>query len=798
MKYLENEKPNLIIMAIVGLAILTGWLLMGWGPNLLMTAHDGAAGSQPLLRELVRASASWQDYIYLFKPMGGNLGHDVASVLPFMQWALVFGFSAFSIEIIQVFLLQFIFTYFVIQFVIALKKIYIENAFEFSVFEKFFLAVIVAFSPFLAWRIWYGHELLILGSLPFIILNSLWAQIYADQNKISISALLLVIIGLINTIPSSGQQTFVYSAIFGLPFTLWMGFDFIKRNKKIGIQSLLLTLGILATSIMIIAPQYFSILTNALNGDSSRGLGTEKITYSYVTGELYDWFSSLTLIHEFFPASRNFFYYHEINYGFGPLILFPLLAFRKKLRKHYKISLGVFCCLLMSFIFTNNYFLSDEFIELIPILKNFRVPHRSILVLMGAIYTFALFSFEFLWADSVVATNETSKTAQKKSNKEKKTNPDVNFIQMLSDQKIQPLFIGVSIAIGITAFLLKIHFIEILVWLVALFFIVKYLFSKHGLQKNLRLPFLILLAFTSLIAFQERQISWVNREESLNSWDRLETSLLQMAPSLKNPLVRAKLGFQIPILHANTGFAVATGQIEGYMPPTSRFSHLISALDGSPFDTTRNLFQFNENSDTFAVMQALYNVAYLFDLKDGSQLQVRQSNSPPGSAWFPSSWTSTQDWYNLANTLKTSKNNLRDYLQNNGLYLATDLNPAFTTGDFNSCKARSITVLTDDQNINVLNLKITKGGPANNCIMALSTNYSKKLKATDSSGNTLATLPVYGSLMGVVIAPDTEEIILKGNASIPGFIYLLPWLGMLLLLGYVINNVLVLNRKTCV
>lgn len=784
----NKEKPFIINLGLTVLAILIGWLILGWTPDLLMTAHDGAAGSQPLLRELVRSQVlSWQNYIYLFKPVGGNLGHDLAAVLPFMQWARTLGFGAFGIEILQVFLLQTLFAFFILQFIISFKTIYIKGAIAFSVYEKFFIALAMAFAPFLAWRIWYGHELLILGALPFVILNSLWAHIYAQKNHFSITVVLMAIIGLINTVPSSGQQTFIYSAIFGLPFTLLMGIDFIKREKKLGTQSLLFAVGILVIALLLIAPQYVSILVNALGGDSSRGLGTEKITYSYVTGELYDWLSSLTLVHEFFEPERNFFFYHEVNYGFGPLILFLILAFFKKLRNHLKVTLGLFTAILLSFMFTNNYFLSDQLIDLVPILKNFRVPHRSILVLMGAIYTVSFLCFEYLWATNINDSETSGKDATTNRTSNKKT------VSAKMNHKPHIVMASISGLTGIIAFFLKIHYYEFIAWSAGLFFLTQY-FRGQQLQIHLRLPFLIVLGFSTLMAFQERQIRWIAKEEVTNSWDGLESSLKQMAPNLKNPLYRAKLNFQIPNLHVNSGFGVATAQIEGYMPPPSRFAHLVASLEGSTFDTTRNVFQFTEASPAFTILQALYNVAYIFDLKDGRELQLRQTPNAFAPAWFATQWEPVNDWQSLSTTLKANQNNIKDYLQTKGLYMSSDsfyTDNAFTNlfneTQLQSCRDRILAFGETSENIdkeNLLKIKINKSNSVSNkCLLTVATNYSKKLKAQNEKGETLITLPVYGSLLGVIIDADTTELTLYGEPSVPGIIFILPWLGLLLLGG---------------
>jgi hypothetical protein len=192
------------------------------------------------------------------------------------------------------------------------------------------------------------------------------------------------------------------------------------------------------------------------------------------------------------------------------------------------------------------------------------------------------------------------------------------------------------------------------------------------------------------------------------------------------------------------------------------------------------VFQFDENSDTFKDLQSLYKVSMTVNLNNNNQLQILTHDSLIGPAWFPQKWILVRDWEELAKNLKSSKENIRDYLQSTGLFLSSDSNETYNTNDFQSCKDREIGFPPNEIRNNVLHFNISKGSSQNKCILVIATNYSKKLRATDEKNQSLDSLPVYGSLMGVVIKPDSEKIFLRGDASIPNFVYYMPLLGLIL------------------
>jgi hypothetical protein len=100
--------------------------------------------------------------------------------------------------------------------------------------------------------------------------------------------------------------------------------------------------------------------------------------------------------------------------------------------------------------------------------------------------------------------------------------------------------------------------------------------------------------------------------------------------------------------------------------------------------------------------------------------------------------------------------------------------------DYGQCTAARVSEIKASYFDPQITLRATSPGE---CILVLPLNYSKKLKVTNPSGAVLESFPVYGALLGIRLPGGNQEVRLVGTQLGSRGLALLPWIGLLLVLG---------------
>lgn len=411
------------------------------------------------------------------------------------------------------------------------------------------------------------------------------------------------------------------------------------------------------------------------------------------------------------------------------LFLFPW-------KKWWKFGVGLLITLISCFLFTNDV---QPFSTLITstfkILQNFRVPHRSILILA--------------WPFSILAI--TSLIVRLKLKREFK-----------NQFTLWAIFLLFSIVVWT-----KFEMSEFVIFGLFIASALMILFRPSTLlsYRETLIFLLTSIAALNILAFSQRAIQMYPTNEITNTVDNIRNIIFSQRPDLQKPFQRAKLSFGLGWFNANTPVVLGLNSIEGYIEPTKRFGQLVAALYHRPYDVTNSNILFDINSPQFAVLQQIYNVSTIITAPNNT---IAFSNVvTPGPVWFPKTFESA-----------SSINKLASAVSSNIAHIATK---AFIlSDDFPDIK--KLTPCSDAQAelISYINSGVSiKYHSDNECLMTVSTNYSSKLIATHNEQR-LQIVPVYGVLTGVIIPASSGEIFLSQQSLVPVWIYVVSILGFIL------------------
>jgi hypothetical protein len=367
----SSERNDLKTLLIAAITIPLTWLLaLEWHPNFSIMGQDAWAMTAPFLDDLLKHKGDWTQLLYRPGIEGGAKLHEIAGTIPLHQLCGWLGLSLTFTLNLTVFFAQICYAFLGTRAILDLTSIP-ENK---SWLLRIALVLVLAFAPFLGWKIFFGHYIMILGNFVFL---SLLALILAIRNQtLSLTLITVCFLAMINCFPSTGQQALLYSAVFGGPILLGAAWPTPKSRYKYFALPLLLVIAAFAVSL----PKFLPMLAHAQSSDAGRALGSFSIIYSIITATLNDWLTSIPWTLDLFSEHRRQFLLHETNYPFGWWLA---LLFFFPWRKNKALALGLSVSLLSAIMFSMNIKpVTTLLTGLIPALHNFRVPERAILPFM--------------------------------------------------------------------------------------------------------------------------------------------------------------------------------------------------------------------------------------------------------------------------------------------------------------------------------------------------------------------------------------------------------------------------------
>ena len=753
------EREDLTLLALIALLVPFTWsFLMSWQLGTSIMGHDAIAQSFPAIRDFIEtAHASWKNWVYRPDLTGGVIAHGEVGTPLLLEIGAAIGLSAMSCLNLIVFVFQTIITFLGIRIFSDLLLLWSSSSeararIPFTL--KIALTWLIGFSPVLAWKFSRGHFLLVAGLFIFLIAA---ASLLAVRTKrVSVTLAGVCCFALLNAIPTAGQQTIFYSIIFGGPILVALAWPEFKASRiKAFISSSQGIFLVLLASLLISLPKFLPMIHYALGTDSSRGVGGAALTYSFTTSTLRDWLTSIPWSVNLFSIGREFGYYHEVNYAFGPLLL--LLIYTPWKRSRFLGIARIISAFLAIALSLDLKPISTLLIAGVPFMASFRVPARAILPFALFMVPLSLATLGFHFEKQLLLT-------ESKNSKSQKVAEGALLILISSLVLLFPSAVW-----------------EPLSWLAMLLLLV--LIVKKTVQPShwLLSVLIFILSGASLAAFKSRLLPFQNEELLVSELSKVHEQVLQQQPSLSLPLQRVHFNFSIPGLSVNTGYAAGFSTLEGYWFPPRRFGQLVSALQGQHYDPTFCIFPFSSAEKSFLVLNQLYNSGYSADQQNGA-IVVHESGPTAGQAWFSGNLVSFATIEELAFHLLEKGSSVAKTALEQDWVVSTDsavINAALPHSVDARCSEAKVLGVDSKRGDQHFHIRVQT--PAD-CPLTLATNYVSDFKVTSVGGsNGLRTFPAYGSLLGVWVPAGTQEINLEIASYTPTWVMGAQLLGLFLL-----------------
>jgi hypothetical protein len=546
-----SEKRDLQLLLILIFFIPLSWMVcLGWNPTSLISANDATKILYPYYPDLVSAHGDWQKVLYRPELLGGFVIQNYFGSYPITRILASLQFSPITCMNLTFLTIHILFSFFTVRITLDLARGFRSGRDRplDSSWELFGPLLLNTFIPALSWRLSYGHPNIISGLFVFLFLFS--CLLAEEMGSVTVTYLALSFVALIHCFQYQSHQLILYSVVFGAPMLVGL----LGRTRPIlkGVRQFGLPVVVTISAFLYSLEEFWPFFRHATSSDTARSILGQDVTYSYLTSTLMDWLSSIPWTASFLELARDHsFFFHEINYPFGPLIvlLFALsLRFRKMA---LPLAGGFLASVVLAVLFSMNIEPVSTLLSfLVPPLKFFRVPARSIL-------------------------------------------PAIVMVPMLTSSLClslppHPLWTpknGIFFFLGAVALILPEEVREILLWI-----------SCVGLARQSFVPtqarsvktasagispgvVLLVLGLSSLVAFKDRLITPFRTPEMLDSIPHLvQEQVYEKAPALKSSLTRAILDYEPEPFAFNRGYVSGISTLAGYYSPPARFLNLYYLL----------------------------------------------------------------------------------------------------------------------------------------------------------------------------------------------------------------------------
>lgn len=724
-------------------------LVMGWHPGVLLMAHDGKESHLSILRDLLEQGGCWTSNLYATSMLGGVPVHDVVGTPQLYRLCGALGLSAVSTVNLLAMFVQLLMGFFAARTMCDLTRAWTDGR-EPGRLEALSVLVMGAFAPALAWRLGYGHIVLVFGVLAFAPGAALMAA--AVNGTFTVTLIVTSILAMTHAFSTSGHQLVICGALFGLPFFAAMAL----RVRSVG--RVIVPLLCVASALGLAVTRWTAMVAFAISSDASRALGGPSAIYSYATSSARDMASCVTWGNQLLPTGRDMQLWHELNYPVGPLLLLLFLLPWRRFR--WPLS-GLLLGVVFAVAFCMDLPGAARFLTtLCPPLSAFRCPQRALL-------PFAL----LLPAVAVAALIARAPVAKY----------DESHISVAAGT-----LAGCLLGTGILA--LSPGAREIVLWVVTAIA----LFRAGASGAATRIGVVILITAGSLGAFRERLLPFLKVEQVVDIPLRTGKMMREAAPSLESALERIQMDFQLTVFQVNTVPAMRLSTLDGYWIPPRRFLALAAGLLGQPPDPMVNLLTFHPQSPNFRILRQLYNVRWNV-FQSGGLTRFASPGPTAGPAWFSHGFQAVADTRALCGQLlawgdSTSMRAAEVVLIPGddpfaapalSAMLGLAMSPAAAT----DTTAPSIREVKAPQGRPVVTLDVTT---PRLLPLTVALNFTERLRAysvrADATREPLVTFPAYGALLGVLVPAGTTRIQIEPEPFLPGWVRVMEVMGWILLL----------------
>lgn len=353
--------------------LLIWCLFFGWNPNLFISNEDSSHLLNLYRFYLESASdsldISFQPYLQGGVSLWESVGFNWLVFLAKLLGCGAFSFFNFNIILIQV-LISFLVLNLIVRHLINDKKLSQGHLGLLS----FFVVVLFSFYPSVLNRIIFGHILFLYGLVSFLVCTNLLFDFY--KKEINSKLLIFYFLILTITLPSNGQQLFIYGFYSMLPFLILF--------KKRVYCSLIPVAGVVVSALLFTWSSFYPLVEKALTMRtiSSNITDKESFIYSYGWLNLDMILNNLSINVENLIDHYHFYIIHEIDYGISGLFILMIFFLYKIRTKEYfsKILLSIFILTLFLFEFSMKLFPLSSILSYLPGGSLFRVPARFLII----------------------------------------------------------------------------------------------------------------------------------------------------------------------------------------------------------------------------------------------------------------------------------------------------------------------------------------------------------------------------------------------------------------------------------
>lgn len=724
----KRETTELIRLAFLTLVVpLTWFLALGWDGQSVLAGHDALTMHLPILKDFIAQGAVPENLLYRPQLIGGARVLDAGLIYPpFIFWAKL-GFGAIAVLNLTFLTIQIVFGWLAWHTVSSLSRLLgVTGADKWKagdVIGYLGLAWLLAFAPEIGWRLGHGHFNLILGLLPFLSSVALVAAWFSQ--RLSFTVLIASAIGVAMGVPTAGQQSIYYSALFGGPLLLLaigQGVRTFRPGFPAGSAAALALVAGIGWSL----PRFAGLLDQAFSGDAGRSVGGPSLLYSF---QVFSWADLTRSLFWFFDGGlpkKTAELMHDFNLPLGPLLLLlGLLPFRKI--KALTLATGIAFGLAL-ILALNVAPLSTGLAAVVPMLTSFRCPHRALMIFsLGLpILTAALWN----------ARAQTHSTP--------------------------PLGVSMgAVTLSILILLLPPALDEGLAFLLCSFLVLVGLGKLPKIHRWGAAPAMLLLGALSLAAFKQRQPSLPPIVPMLSQLEAVAADLRRFNPALTSPLVRSQWDYRMTAFGLNEAYLGGASSLNGYWYPPRRVLELNAALEGKAVPAVSVGFSVVSDATRFPVFASLYNIQTGMQETGNQNQPLRWTRlaPTPGAAYFAARVERVADVGALAKALGAATGPQTRTLwwlaeeSRQDARLERPLSP--------QCAEASVQKL--ESFINGQRTEVSVITPAD-CPLVFATNFAGNLSARAVSAEgekSLAVFPANGPLAATWVPAGTTRVVLE-------------------------------------
>ena len=757
-----HDAEDLRSLAFFALLVLATWVaLLGWTPSFLLGGEDVPCDVTWSYRELCRQGGNAARVLYRPEELGGCVLRDAypTLALPVNGLFAALGASAATSSNLLVFVCQIVVGFLgarAARDIAGVASPAPEGPPARASFQELLGRVgrgwILAFAPFLIWRLGYGGVSQIVGALLFTATLSVVAAM--RTRTLSSTLWAVALLAHWHAFTSNSKQLVLYSVLAGGPIILALAFTAGARRAE-GLRACAVGGFVALLGLAVAAPIFAPVLARATGSDAARALGGPSVIYGATVATLRDWISSLTFGVELVPSGRTTNIIHETNFPLGPILpLLGLLPWR--LLKLVACGLGLAAAFVLTLSMDLEPF-SRALRSLVPALEAFRVPSRSGIVLVGSLPILAIAGLEVLQRGATPGAAPRNGRA---------------IAGALA-------IAGVLLVPAVPALVR-----ELISWGLVLVAVVPR--TRAALERRcargLWAPLLALVVgAASVSAFRERLCPFTRMDEVVRVPDEIGRKLRAIEPSLARPLTRVALQEELPLLGPGTTAALDLSGIDGYWAPQRRFAELDAALNETPYEPLETFYRFGPRVRSFTAIRQLYNVRFTGRWTGPQGPWVVPLGDTAGEVWSPTELVPVASVVELGRLLWQKGDGLAAAARDTAWFLSSA--PVLNEVTLPRGPLERASNLTLEGERGAQAFRVSLAPPKASSLVVLATNYDHVLQARTGSGSSLPVFPVYGALAGVLVPPGTSTFVLEAVSPAPASATVAALLGWALALA---------------